>query len=705
MNIIHIMNKKNQKKFRNLRKLMLCISFLSFGISGVAKQETSTAANNKIYWSDASGQIFYSVNATPSPVVKIALDLFSNDMKAVTGFQAKAKPNAIIQVYQLDQLNKKESAALAKLGLPLHQVTNKKETFYITTYKNKIIVAGSDARGTAYGVMELSRMAGVSPWLDWNDLQPQRKKYISTLAGFNTLQTPDVEYRGLALNNASWLHPQNYSRICRQMLRLRANTLWQIDSKHEAAYNKAVVDSFDICIGESNKITDFTGKKHKKHKKTVDNLKYLWNNNQLWMSNTSPALLVYDLTQQEHDDVKGHKTHNNSSDEAWIINVRSPKLATYHMALFMDMAWNKNAVNSKNIEKHQQAWLVSLFGEKTGNLILPIMKEYYRLTNIRQPEHMTKPFGDTEFHSGEFGNELEKYLYAYDILKQKVVKIEKTLPKAQNDGFFEIVKYPVFSAALIAEKELEAQEARYIARPGLFEKDDEAKTAAALSLNAFNSLKQLNAYYERIRNGKWKGFIGSNTSAIQKPTLPGQLSDANIKRYVKEAANREEEVSQPFAQYNDIVAKNACDWATITRAANSDPRATVQPLPLLGHSNKAVKMPQGYNLNYTFYTDQSGDARFTIAALPNLLPTKDNMRVSVSIDHATPVVCQLKEAYDSKEWKLNFWKGQALKSFYVTLRKGNHTVQIKALDDNVILDQWILDFDVDREYYMIPVKK
>ena len=138
------------------------------------------------------------------------------------------------------------------------------------------------------------------------------------------------------------------------------------------------------------------------------------------------------------------------------------------------------------------------------------MEEYYRLTSIRHSAYMAMPYGDTEFHSGEFGNELERFLYRYDLLKAKTESIERMLPQNQKDGFFEVVKYPIFLAALVAEKELEAQEARHIARPGLFNKDDEAKAAAAVSIDAYSKLKQLNAYYSRIRNGKWKDFILTN---------------------------------------------------------------------------------------------------------------------------------------------------------------------------------------------------
>lgn len=335
------------------------------------------------------------------------------------------------------------------------------------------------------------------------------------------------------------------------------------------------------------------------------------------------------------------------------------------------------------------------------------MEEYYRLTSIRQPAYMIMPYGDTEFHSGEFGNELERHLYYFEQLKAKAVAIERTLPAGQKDGFFEIVKYPIFSAALIAEKELEAQEARQIARPGLFYKDDEAKTAAAVSLNAYNTLKQLNAYYARIGKGKWANFIDNKASEMQAPQLPGTLRANEIKSLMADAFNRNTDFLALSTYTNDIIAKNAYEWQKGYNAPQSQGKDAerIKLIPLLGHSNKAVKLPKGATLNYTFYCRKSGDARFTLAVIPSYLENVKNMRVSVSIDRAEPVVCQMKEIFNSKEWKFDHWRGQSLKNFYVTLSSGNHTIEIKALDDNVIIDQWVVDFDVDREYYVFPVSR
>ena len=708
----------------NCKKIIICIALGMAGFTmnlsatepaaAIKSHKAVDAAAPNIYWTDANGQVSYNINDKTAPVVKIALNLFENDMKGVTGYAAKQKNTAPIQIFQLDQLSNKEFSNLEKLGAPVQKIITTKDAYFIGVRKKKLIVVGSNARGTAYAILELSKMAGVSPWSDWYDLKPQPRKSIFTPVDQQWIGIPRIEFRGLALNGSKWMNPQNYSRIARLMLRLKYNTLWQVDGKHDVIYNKAVVDSFDICIAENYRVTEWTGKKHKKkHRKTLENVKMVCDNAEMPIENVAPGLVLDMLNNKDYLETKSerrekshrHEAHNDE-DCAWIANVTNPKKAPLQLAMMSDLAWNPYALKA-GIRNYLQSWLNNLFGSVAGKKIQPLMEEYYRLTSIRQPAYMAMPYGDTEFHSGEFGNELERFLYNYDLLKTKTVNIEKTLPAGQRDGFFEIVKYPIFSAALIAEKELEAQEARHIARPGLFYKDDEAKAAAAVSLNAYNTLKQLNAYYARIGKGKWANFIDSKASEMQAPQLPGTLRANEIKSLMAEAFNRNTDFLSLSTYTNDIIARNAYEWQKGYNAPQSQGKDAerIRLIPLLGHSNKAVKLPKGATLNYTFYCRNGGDARFTLAVIPCYLDHLKNMRVSVSIDRAEPVVCQMKEIFNSKEWKFDHWRGQALKNFYVTLASGNHTIEIKALDDNVIIDQWVVDFDVDREYYVFPVSR
>lgn len=66
----------------------------------------------------------------------------------------------------------------------------------ICSPEGKLIVAGSDKHGTAYGILEISRLLGVSPWEWWADVTPEKKKLFKLSSKFQSLQAPSVEYRG-----------------------------------------------------------------------------------------------------------------------------------------------------------------------------------------------------------------------------------------------------------------------------------------------------------------------------------------------------------------------------------------------------------------------------------------------------------------------------------------------------------------------------
>ena len=89
-----------------------------------------------------------------------------------------------------------------------------------------------------------------------------------------------------------------------------------------------------------------------------------------------------------------------------------------------------------------------------------------------------------------------------------------------------------------------------------------------------------------------------------------------------------------------------------------------------------------------------------------MIPTQPNdngdLRYTVQIDDAPPVAISLKEKFRSEFWKLSVLRGQALKQTPVKLSKGRHILKIKALDDHIICDQWMIDFKTDRKFYVIP---
>ena len=133
-----------------------------------------------------------------------------------------------------------------------------------------------------------------------------------------------------------------------------------------------------------------------------------------------------------------------------------------------------------------------------------------------------------------------------------------------------------------------------------------------------------------------------------------------------------------------IAIVNACDYTEVTEGAKA--------IQMLGHSMNAVALPKGGILTYKIDVKQDGDYRIHTAMIPTQPNDHGDLRYSVSVDGATPVVYNLKEPFRSEQWKRNVLCGQALRQLDIRLTKGIHQLCIKALDDHIVVDQWMLDF-------------
>lgn len=130
--------------------------------------------------------VSYTVNSNPSPVVNIALNMFSSDMQAVTGKKAKSKSDSPLAIYQLDALTDKEFKEVSRIDFPLNKIIVSKDAFWMGVKNDKLYIIGNNGRGTAYGILELSKISGVSPWIWWGDVHPEKK-----IAAYHQRQIPN----------------------------------------------------------------------------------------------------------------------------------------------------------------------------------------------------------------------------------------------------------------------------------------------------------------------------------------------------------------------------------------------------------------------------------------------------------------------------------------------------------------------------------
>ena len=767
----------------------------------------ATATN--IVWFDGTKPISYQVVGKTDPVVKMALQMWSNDMEQVTGMRP------VSGAPRLMNSEKRITDSTKTATIVIKQGKGSDDGFRISAQNGQILIEGHNGRGTAYGLLGLSRLAGVSPWIWWGDVVPEKRARLSLPETFSYEHTPSVAYRGIFINDEDWslrrwskdkMGPQTYRVIFQLLLRLRANTVWP--AMHEGTLgfftvkgNKEMADSCGILIGTShcepllrNNVAEWDHKKRgpynyitnreqvqqywierlkevkgseelftigmrgihdgsmegvktkeeklnglqqviddqrklirKYYRKDVekvpqvfipykevleilesgllvpddvtlmwcdDNYGYMtrlsdaeqqkrsggggvyyhlsyWGrpHDHLWLTTTQPGLIFSEM--------KAAYDHN--CRKLWIANVHDPKVAAYDLEFFLDMAWDIESLtpspspigegSKMTLEQHLERWLCTQFGNEAGKQLFPAMKELYRLCAIRKPEFMgwtqveldKKKYPGGKSRVADIGltrQEAAERLEAFGRLKAIVDKCRILIRPELSDAYEAHIAYPIYAAAAMTRKIV---------------------SDSATSHLAYEEIAALTQRYNALANGKWNGLM--DAAPRQLPVFEdvcGRLSD-----------------DEPF--YG--IACNAVDYNAASKGCQS--------IQMLGHSMNAVAIPKGGELIYEFDAPLLLEGQVEAILYTAMIPTQPNdkgdLRYSVQIDDQQPVVISLKEKYRSEFWKLSVLRGQALKTTPVHISKGQHTLKIKALDDHIIMDQWMLDFKKGRKFYVIPV--
>lgn len=183
-----------------------------------------------------------STNA--APVVTTAAKIVTGDLARLGGTVAADRQ---IFVGVVGEPAIERLAAGAKVDL--RPIAGKWEHYLIATVdhpapgvKCGLLVVGSDARGAAFGLMDLLEQAGVSPWSWWADVPvAARANVVVPVCGVR-VDGPKVKFRGLFINDEDFgllqwakktyepengsIGPKTYAKGFELLLRLKANTLW-----------------------------------------------------------------------------------------------------------------------------------------------------------------------------------------------------------------------------------------------------------------------------------------------------------------------------------------------------------------------------------------------------------------------------------------------------------------------------------------------
>jgi Glycosyl hydrolase family 115/Gylcosyl hydrolase family 115 C-terminal domain len=139
----------------------------------------------------------------------------------------------------------------------------------IAGVKKALVIAGSDKRGTIYGIYDLSNQIGVSAWHFWADVPVKKQSELHVLPGLHTQGEPKVKYRGIFINDEApaltgWVgenygkfNSEFYDKVFELILRMKGNYLWPAMWQPRMFYeddpqNGILADEYGIVMGTSH---------------------------------------------------------------------------------------------------------------------------------------------------------------------------------------------------------------------------------------------------------------------------------------------------------------------------------------------------------------------------------------------------------------------------------------------------------------------
>ena len=434
----------------------------------------------------------------------------------------------------------------------------------------------------------------------------------------------------------------------------------------------------------------------------------------LWLASTQPALVYVEMK----------RAWDYGARKLWVLNVGDIKPGEYLTEFFLDMAWDINSVSSDKINEHLLQWLVKVFPGQPAERISYILQRYYLLAGQRKPEHMgwnlvedpslwtpenpygLQPVSDTEFSTVEFGDEIQRRIRAYDEIESMSEEIYDDMPDRLKSAYFQLVHYPVAASAAMNRKILFAQKSRMAAGVGDFPL---ASCYASLAMDAYDRIAALDyAYNKDISGGKWELMMDMkprDLPVFQEPVLPElpAVSDNDVQIHIPEPEELAATAGTPY-EGDRMVALNACDYTN---------DAAFECVEGLGHSGMAVRLSAAKKINvrqphleYEIYTESCGMAKVKIGTVPfHPADGRSSMRYALVIDDRNPVIVDTSAPFLSDKWTSNVLRNQSLTVTDVAFDcPGKHVIRVYAIDEDIYFDQLMVDFNLERKHYLIPVK-
>ncbi|TDN39503.1 glycosyhydrolase [Hymenobacter sp. UV11] len=720
------------------------------------------------------------------------------------------------------------------------------ETFVVQTVadplpgvKQALVVAGSDKRGTIYGLYDLSQQMGVSPWTWWADVPVPTQKNLYVAAGRHTMGEPAVKYRGIFLNDEApaltgWakekfggINSKMYEHVFELILRLKGNYLWPAmwgnafndddkrspeladsygivmgTSHHEpmlraqqewkrygkgpwnyqtnapvlqefwrqgiknmgshesivtmamrgdgdepmseenniALLEKIVADQRRILAEETHKPADQTPQLwalykevqdyYDKGMRVPDDMTLLlcddnWGNlrklpkladkprkggygiyyhfdyvggprSYRWL-NTNPLPRVWEQM---------HLAHEYGVNQIWIVNVGDLKPMELPISFFLDYAWNPDALPAEGVGAYTQRWATQQFGPKYAADIADILAKYAKYNGRRKPELL-----DANTYSLATG-EWATVVAEYNQLLARAEAINRKLPAAGRDAYYELVLHPVQACANLNELYYTVALNQEAAKTNQPTTNILAEKAKAL----FAKDAEIKARYHAVAGGKWNHMmdqmhIGYTAWHDERqdimPAVVTLAADAvPMPAPAPAAPATGAYVSMEAEQYTQAINAGPVTWQRLpdlgrTAGAVTTFPTTAAPTPAPGGNSPHLE----YNITLT----QAGPVTVSAYLAPTLdFTNTTGLRYAVSLDEEAPQLINLhtgmKPGESNRPWEKAVANAIILKtSQHNVAAAGAHVLKFWRVDPGVVLEKLVVSqSSVPATYLGLP---
>lgn len=181
--------------------------------------------------------------------------------------------------------------------------------------------------------------------------------------------------------------------------------------------------------------------------------------------------------------------------DLWLVNVGDIKPMELPISLFLDFAWDTDAIRAGDLTNYYVSWAAQQFGKEYAAEIAPLLALYTKYSARRTPE-MLKP----NTYSLTNYREADRILEEYNQLLDKSKKIYEKLPETHKAAFYQLVLFPIEISANLNEMYVAA------AKNKLYGDQSRASTnyyADQVKEKFFNDAELTKYYHEKLAGGKW----------------------------------------------------------------------------------------------------------------------------------------------------------------------------------------------------------